>query len=971
MNLSRQKFVIGLITCVFGLSLGVTAQPFYESDDASAWADTTLSSMTLDEKIGQLFMVAAYSNKGSGHEKELQALIQDHHIGGLIFFQGGPVRQAKMTNRLQASAKVPLMIGMDAEWDLAMRLDSVTQLPWPMTLGATGDSALAYEYGAAIGRHCKRLGVHVNFGPVLDINTNPDNPIIGVRSFGEDPSNVARLSVAYMLGMQDQMVLACGKHFPGHGDTDQDSHKTLPSVNQSFTRLNEVEWEPYRQTMDRGLASVMVAHLNVPSLDNSGRPTSLSSVVIDSLLRKHLGFDGLAFTDALNMRGVADLYQPGKVDLEALLAGNDVLLFAEDVPEAVRQIKAAITAGKLSVQEVEVHVRRILKAKYGAGLGNYQPIDIEGIQADLTDRKSRVLIKQIFDKAVTVVTNQDRLLPLQDLTNLNLSVVNMGPKQNDHMGDAIRHYAPATSYSLGASSASTILREVAKSDLVVLAYQTDNASPWRRFAMNDEEKQFLQRLILQNRVVFVHFANPYGLKTAGDIHEIESVIQAYQNTPEAAMAVAQVIFGAQEAQGVLPVTIGSLMPSGHGIPTMDLQRFRYGYPEEVDMDPAYLAEIDEEVQRAIQQKATPGAQVIVARRGVIVYEKSFGKPTYESRKEVAWDDLYDIASITKVTATLPLIMRMYDEGRLDLDDELSDFLPETKGTNKEHLKVIDVLTHQAGLQAWIPFYVETLEAQKPNSSLYKTRSEDGYSTQVAEDLYILDTYVDTIYKSILASPIENPGKYKYSDLGYYFMKKIVEQTYRAPIEVLIQEFLYQPIGAWTMGYLPLERFPEERIIPTEEDRYFRYQLIHGYVHDQGAAMLGGVGGHAGVFANANDLAKIMEMYLNDGMYGGERYFRPGTMELFTKCAFCENKNRRGVGFDKPQLEGAGPACDCASPRSFGHTGFTGTIAWVDPEEELVYVFLSNRVNPSAENRKLISMNIRTNIQEYIYDSLQP
>lgn len=273
------------------------------------------------------------------------------------------------------------------------------------------------------------------------------------------------------------------------------------------------------------------------------------------------------------------------------------------------------------------------------------------------------------------------------------------------------------------------------------------------------------------------------------------------------------------------------------------------------------------------------------------------------------------------------------------------------------------------MQPWIPFYISTLSLQKPSESLYRDQREEGFNTQVADDLWIVDSYRDSIYSAILESPLNTSGEYKYSDLGYYFLIKVVENAYKAPIEDLIQEFLYDPIGAWSMGYRPLQEFDRTDIIPTEQDRYFRYQLVHGYVHDQGAAMLGGVGGHAGVFANANDLAKLMEVYLDYGEYAGQRFFRPTTLKKFTRCPYCINENRRGIGFDKPQLEGAGPACDCASPNSFGHTGFTGTIAWVDPDEELIYIFLSNRINPSAENRALISMDVRTNIQEIIYDSL--
>lgn len=965
-RLTVRSFV--LILTIFSFNT-LRSQPFYECDEASVWADSTMRTMSVDQKIGQLFMVAAYSNKAVQHKRELTSLVEDYHIGGLIFFQGGPVRQARMTNTLQAKAQIPLMIGMDAEWDLAMRLDSVTKLPWPMTLGATNDSALAYAYGETIARHCKRLGVHFNFGPVLDINTNPDNPIIGVRSFGQDVQRVTRMALGYMKGMQDHGVLACGKHFPGHGDTDQDSHKTLPSVNQSYPRLHDVEWAPYRKAIENGLASVMVAHLNVPSLDPSGTPTSLSPIVVDSLLRKELKFNGLSFTDALNMKGVSSMYSPGEVDLRALLAGNDVLLFAEDVPEATRRIKAAIEEGRISMASLDQHVRRILLAKFGAGLAHYEPIQIQGIVEDLNDRESQVLIQKIFNQATTVVVNKNRVLPIEEIAEKRINVINMGTSVNSNLADAIGHYARVNTHTLDGTNATQVLNDVAISDMVVVGYFTDNTNPWKRYQMNAEEKAFIQRLLLQNSVVFVHFANPYGLKSTPEILESEAVIQSYQNTFDAALSAAQVIFGGTSAAGTLPVTIGALLPEGHGIPTENLNRLRYGFPEEVGLNPEILARIDDEVKQAIRMKATPGAQVLVARKGVIVYEKSFGTPTYSDRNPIEWNSIYDIASITKIAATLPLVMRMYDDGKLDLDDELVKFLPETKGTNKEHLRVIDVLTHQAGLQAWIPFYIETLENNKPSEKYYRTSQRDAFQLQVANEMYMKVDYEDTMYAKILSSPLENPGKYKYSDLGYYLLKKVVEQAYRAPIETLVQEFLYRPLGAWTMGYNPLDRFPMNQIVPTEDDNYFRYQLVHGYVHDQGAAMLGGVGGHAGIFSNANDLAKLMQLYLNDGMYDGRQFFRPGTVSLFAKCAFCENKNRRGIGFDKPQLEGAGPVCDCVSPHSFGHTGFTGTIAWVDPDQELVYIFLSNRVYPSAENKSLITMNVRTNIQEIIYDSI--
>ena len=952
------------------LPLGLFAQEnaaFY-SDEGKAWADSVMNTFSLEDKLGQLFMVAAYSNLGNDHVQKISNLIEKENIGGVIFFQGGPVRQARLTNKYQKMAKVPLMIGMDAEWDLGMRLDSTFSFPWAMTIGAVQDSSLIYYTGRQMGKHCKRLGVHVNFAPVLDINTNPLNPIINARSFGQDKMSVTWHAGALSKGMQDENVMACGKHFPGHGDTDKDSHKTLPTVGFDSTRIWDVELYPYRKLFKQGLGSVMVAHLNVPALDASGTPTSLSPKTVTGMLKDQLGFDGLIFTDALNMKGVSSKYSPGVVDVKALLAGNDILLFPHDVAKAKQEIMAAVSKGEITQEEIDARIKKILVAKYWMGLNKTPHIETKGLYEDLNDDISRALRQRLMNEAATVLVNKDKIFPVEELTDKKFAVVTMGTDQGIYLHEALNKCADVDLFKLNGKNANDILNQLSVYDHVFVGWYTSNKNPWKSYKVADSDQLFVKKLALQSGFSMCIFANPYSLIEFEEAQLADGLIMAYQNNKESEYAVAQIIFGALEAKGRLPVNTTELFDAGYGLKTTYLSRLSYGTPEEVGIASARLDAIDSVANWAIADGATPGCQILVAKEGKIIYEKSFGYHTYKKKRKVKNSDLYDLASITKITATLPILMELYEEGKFNLDDELVTILPEVKGTNKEHLRIRDILAHQAGLTPWIPFYLHTLKDQRPDSRLYSSNSSAEFNKQVADDLYINGTYKDSMYQTIYESALGNPT-YKYSDLGYYFFLKYVENERRVSIDKYVQERFYTPLGATTLGYLPLDRFNKERITPTEKDMYFRYQTIHGYVHDQGASMMGGVAGHAGLFSNANDLAKMMQMYLQGGFYGGKRYFRQETLDEFTRCQFCATENRRGAGFDKPQLSGPGPACDCVSMMSFGHTGFTGTISWVDPEEELVYIFLSNRINTNAENKKLIYSGVRTTIQEIIYNSL--
>ncbi len=970
MKLIPRSFLIIFWCLSYATAFAQNVKPSIIWEGDTTWASEKLAGMSLDEKLGQLFMIAAYSNKGKAHQDEIINLVKNEHIGGLIFFQGGPYRQANLTNIYQQGAKIPLMIAMDAEWGLAMRLDSTFKFPWPLTVGATRDSALAYRMGAEIAKHCRRLGVHINFGPVTDINTNPQNPIINARSFGEDPENVTRLSEAYMKGMQDQRVLACAKHFPGHGDTDSDSHKTLPTVAHSMQRLDSIELKPYADLVKTGLGAVMAAHLNVPAMDNSGTPTSLSGKVINDYLKKQMKFSGLVFTDALNMKGVSGLYPPGEVDVRALLAGNDVLLFSEDVKTAKEKIRLAIKEERITEAEIDDRVLRILMAKSWMGLQQKEHVESKDLIKDLNPESSQILNRDIYRKAVTVLMNREKMVPVTDLKNKKIACVTAGVDAGDEFAQTLKYYTKVDHFRLKDNNETELINKLSQYDLVIMGVYTSNANPWKSYKISSSIKTFVKRLSLQNKIILNLFANPYTLRFFDETEYANALLVSYQNDPDAESIAAQIIFGAEGAEGRLPVSTTALFGEGFGISTPSLHRLGYGLPGEVGLNRDELEKIDLLVDEAIRNRATPGCQLLVARKGKVVFHRTYGHHTYSKKQAVSEFDLYDLASITKMAASLPMIMKLVEENKIDLDKTLGEYLPQVRGTNKENLVIREMLSHQARLRPWIPFYIETLSKGAQLPEYYSGQRDFNFPNTVASELYSTRSVRDTVLARIYDSQLLSQKEYKYSDLGYYLFMELIEEMEGESLDVLVSKNFYQPLGAYTMTYRPLEKFPKREIVPTENDKIFRKQELRGYVHDQGAAMLGGVAGHAGLFSNANDLAKLMQMYLQYGTYGGTEYFDSVTVKEFTRCQYCDDDNRRGIGFDKPQISGPGPTCGCVSPLSFGHTGFTGTIAWADPSEEIIYIFLSNRVHPNAENRKLLSLSTRTRIQEVIYNSIE-
>lgn len=751
-----KKVSILFIALLFVTAFRVSAQaPWHWSgiDREGHWADSVMATLTLEERIAQLMVVRVPLNMTDVQAAEFSRKMNALGVGGVCFFVGTAERQVPMTRRFQRDARVPLLVTIDGEWGLGMRLKDMYSFPRAACFGQLPPYAdsIVYRMGAEIGRQCRMMGIHINFAPVADINSNPKNPVIGTRSFGTDPERVAQLAIMYALGQQSQGVMAVAKHFPGHGDTDADSHYELPVINHTPAYIDTVDLHPFRRLVDAGVGGVMVAHLQVNALDPT-RPTSLSPVIIQDVLKNRLGFDGLVITDGIDMKGITNTYRDGYAELQALRAGNDIILLPPDVEQSIGVIRAAARVDEGLMNSIDYHCRRVLRAKY-------------------------------------------------------------------------RHVMPYIGKEI----------EVPGAD--------------RR-------------------------------------RECEAIVTS-----------------------------------------LDLNADR---------------RIDSIINNAIAAQAMPGCQLVVMHKGSVVMNRTYGHLTYDSAADtVSPQTLYDLASLTKVCATTLAVMRMVEQGELSINDRLSKYLPYLKGTDKECITVKEAMSHQARLRAYDAYWRKTGNR-------------------------------DSIFQLIAESPLNVKEGYLYSDLGFMLLGDVVEQVSGLPLDLYVREHFYHPMGLRRLGFMPREAGWMDlwHVAPTEVDSV--RGLLWGQVHDPNAAALGGVSGHAGLFATATDVANLMQMLLDGGVYEGRRYLKKETIALFTKRHFADKQNRRALGFDKQLFtpSASGQVCAAASQASYGHTGFTGTMLWVDPEAELVYVFLSNRVHPFSTPNRLAQMNVRTDVQAIVYEHIK-
>lgn len=932
------------------------------------WVKHQFKSLSLDEKIAQLMVLRAHSNWDAKKIDSLAELIKQYNIGGLCFFQGGPIRQAIQTNNYQRIAKTPLLITIDAEWGLGMRLDSIDMFPRQLSLGAMPNKQLVYEMGAAIAAQCKRLGIQVNYAPDIDINNNPANPVINDRSFGQNKKTVIDYGIAYMKGLQDNGIMATAKHFPGHGDVSVDSHKDIPVVNKTRAELDSLELAPFKALINAGIESVMVAHLSVPAIDNADkRPTSLSAKAVNGVLKNELGFKGISVTDALDMKAISNYYPEGEANVQAILAGNDMLCLPGDIGQSIKKVKEAISEGRLTVKDIDTRVKKVLSSKYRYGLSQVKLIDTNNIIADLN--QSVVSLKTAMAKQSLTYVNANQRTIIKKGQKIAYLVLNSN-KANAISNALSIGYEASVYFSDGSDSNAlkNIEQQLTSYDQVIVGLHNYNRRPANHFEIPSNLIQFLKRPGHENWTHII-LGNPYAVAEFPNIHNI---LFAYEDNAQTQNAVLQWLEGAIEAVGVLPVTVTDQFTygTGHSLPSTTKTAIQQQAVTGIQIEK--LAAIDSLVADAIQKKAIPGCQVLVAKNNQIVFNKSYGTIAGEGTAAVTNQTYYDLASVTKVSATTVSIMKLVEEGKVDIDKTIGDYLPWVKGNAKATITLRDLLLHQAGLYPYIKFYERLLNADGSLNSQLVTNSPDATHQQmISPNKFLANYWIDTIQQQILRSPVTASGKYIYSDNDFIFLGNIVEKVTGMNLHEYATKVFYQPLAMSSTGFLPLQRTSLNNIAATELDNYFRKELVQGTVHDEGASTMGGIAGHAGLFSNATDLAKLYLMLLNNGSYEGKQYLQPATIQTFT--SYNSAISRRGLGFDKPEKDNKNlkepyPS-KSVSPSTFGHTGFTGTCVWADPEHQLLYIFLSNRVFPTRDNKAFSSLNLRPNIQEVIYSAL--
>ena len=932
------------------------------------WVDSVYSSMNIDQKVGQLYSVWTASRYGQAEINEIKNIIDKYHIGGLIFSLGNINDQIISHNIFQKQSNIPLLISMDAEWGLGMRLEDGFSFPYNITLGAIRDDSLIFNVGQRIGEHLKKIGVHLNFAPVSDVNTNPKNPIIGARSFGENKFNVSKKSIKYIEGLNESGVLAVGKHFPGHGDTRKDSHLTLPTLNYDSRRIDSIELYPFKQIIKNGVDGIMTAHLKVKSLDDK-MITTLSKKIINDLLKVDLGFEGIVITDALDMKAIVDYSKGNYPDVDALIAGNDILLMPTDLKKSIGEIKKAVLDGRVTEKRLEDAVKKILKTKYKVGLNKYRPIPNNNIKDQLNTHEDYALFEKLAEKSMTLIKNERNLIPLSLDKDLKVGLVNLGTENSETFHNYLNNFRIVEKIDI--SDLKKIKDAHNRYDKIIVSVHKADKSPFEDYKLSKNEISIINTLKKNNKIILVVFSNPYTLLDI-NLNGFDSVLVAYQNSNIFQKKASEAIFGANDIDGVLPVTIGKNYEEGTSILIKKSDILSFDHPVNLGVDMNKLNKIDSLINYAIKNKMTPGAQMLIAKNSNIIYHNSFGYKTYEKKQEINNNSIYDLASLTKILVSVPLLLKEFTNKNFELTTNLADWFPDKDLKDKKNLSIKQLFSHYSGMKSWIPFYKKTIDSltnKRIDKYFSNTKSKD-FPFQVLDELYIKN-YNDTIFNEIVDSELSDSLSYVYSDLPYFLLKFYLETTYKTSLDTQIKEFIYDKIGSSSLTYKPTIFSPNNSIVPTVIDDYFRYDIVQGHVHDMGAAMMDGVSGHAGLFGNSLDVAKVLQLFLQKGSYSKKIFFDEKNFNLFNFRHFEDEKVRRGIGFDKPELDPDDPnTCGCVSESSFGHYGFTGSMAWVDPEKEIVYVFLSNRTYPDESNNSLSEFNIRTELQKIVHEAFE-
>jgi beta-N-acetylhexosaminidase len=925
---------------------------------ARRWVEWTLRAMTVDEKIGQLLFTTfhgTFTSTESAAYRQLLHDVTDLHAGGFIVVtkitplgieksQAYPT--AVLANQLQAKAKLPLLVGADFERGSAMRLDEGTSFPTQMAIAAGGDPRDAYAMGKITALEARQAGVQWIYAPVADVNNNPGNPIINTRSFGEDPERVSEFVAAYVRGVEENGGLATAKHFPGHGDTAADSHIDLPVIRADRRRLDSLELVPFRAAIGAGVGSIMTGHLNVPALEpDPDTPATLSSHILTDLLRKDLGFQGLVVTDAMDMGGITVRFAPGEAAVRAVLAGADCLLMPPVPDAAFEALAQAVKSGRIPAKRLDDSVRRILEAKARLGLHRKRLVDLNAINSRFAEPSWQQAAQEISDRGITLLRDTPRRLPLDGTKPSRALLLAFYADPEPYPGEDLERELRRRFDSLTALRADTRFASAANLklpapdayDVAVLALFVRVSDRKGNVDVPAEQAALAEQLYQTGKpVVTLAFGSPYLIER---FPQAETWLSAFGISDVAQISMARALFGEIPLTGHLPVTVpGIPLKAGFGIEAaanpMKLEAM--DVRSEAQLQPAFGV-----VEAAIKDQAFPGATLAIGYRGKVSLH-AFGRLTYDAKAPaVAVDTLYDIASLTKVVVTTTLVAKL-EEGDfpvpLDLDARVERYLPEwASGPQPEWRRRVTVrhlLTHTSGLPPFKEYWRSSKSKQETLSRIF-------------------------------FEPLEyEPGsKEVYSDLGIILMAEIVERLTGKPLDVLARDAVFSPLGMSGSMYNPPRKI-RAAIAPTEIDNQYRHRLIQGEVHDENAASIGGVSGHAGVFSTAPDLARFCQMLLNGGVYAQQRILRRNTIAEFTTPQRLSSGTRT-LGWAAPTPGGSSGRF--FGPHSFGHTGFTGTSIWIDPDRQLFVVFLTNRVHPTRENQKHIK--VRPELHDAILQSL--
>lgn len=962
------------------MSLSALASP----TPAESWADSVYNTLSTRQRLAQLCLVTVNPRDPQVVQQVRQ--LCDDGVGAILLSEGSLEQYLEVINTARRYSAIPMLVSVDGEWGLNMRVPEAPAYPKNIALGAVSDTRVAYDYGREVARQLRALGVNVNFAPDADVNSNDANPVIGSRSLGSNPRRVAALVQAYARGLEDGGVQAVAKHFPGHGDTAEDSHKAVARVNHSRKTLQQVDLLPFKQYIDNGGTAIMVGHLSVPALDKSGTVASLSRRITTDLLRKKMGFNGLIYTDALGMKGAAC---EGNNAVAAFKAGADVLLVGGRLTTNLDALQEALHTGRISAKELREHCLRVLRAKYQLEGGHLTSFTLTRTAVDLalTAPEVSAVDRRISNAAITVVRDQKGLVPIGNLAHKSIAVVCLGGEGKD-FADLCRRYARCEVFEAPEGSLTTSqLAAIKKCDRVIVGVFGDKSA----------EVSSLTALKQMKGLIPVFFFSPFKMgRFSQALQGVGTLVMAYQNTPGLQRAAAQAVFGGISATGTLPAPLTGIAKEGEGLPTVKT-RLGYSQPSEVGFSPRLEAVIDSVMPLGLATGAFPGAQLIMAKDGDIVIDRCYGTIAQGDSTAVTPYTLYDLASVSKCMGTLAGVMKAYDLGMVNIDTVASAYIPGLRGTGKDSITVRELLYHQSGMRPSVntfeimfdtATYQGALTSSRPDS-LHTRLIQAGcwghrdarlrtdiaspvptaeFPIKAAEGLYIGQATIDTMMQRIYHFPLRSNKDYTYSCLNFCLLMDMEQRLTGQRHDRWVTDSIYEPIGAYEMCYRAADQYPLSQIAATEEDNFLRPQLVHGYVHDETAAALGGVSGNAGLFGTATDLAKMCQMWLNEGEYGGARVLSQPTAHLFTTDHSATS--RRGLGFDKPHpVYAQSPTCPSADPSVYGHTGFTGTRFWVDPRNNMFIVLLTNRVNPTRDNPAFTHLNVTDELFEAMYQSL--